>query len=122
MLPRCSGSDSNSGADVVSNKFQFGGRPRMPHQIKGLKFLIEKKGIGALFWDPGVGKTAPTWDYLSVLALKSPAQEVRVLVVAPIAAVDTGVTQAKEWASPQLSGWAEEVGESVEQKGDARAG
>jgi len=105
----------------VSNKFQFGGRPRMPHQIKGLKFLIEKKGIGALFWDPGVGKTAPTWDYLSVLALKSPAQEVRVLVVAPIAAVDTWVNQAKEWASPQVSVWAEVVGGSIRQKGDTLA-
>src|SRR5690625_7900382 len=93
----------------------------MPHQITGLKFLIEKKGIGALFWDPGVGKTAPTWDYLSVLALKSPAQEVRVLVVAPIAAVDTGVNQAKERASPQASGWAEAAGGWMRQQGNRRA-
>src|SRR5690625_7607818 len=106
MLPRCSGSDSNSGADVVSNKFQFGGRPRMPHQIKGLKFLREQKGPGAPLWDPGVGKTAPTWDYLSVLALKSPAQEVRVLVVAPLAAVDTCAQPAKEWAAPHGAGGA----------------
>lgn len=93
----------------------------MKHQIRGLKYLIKKRGIAALLWDPGVGKTTPTWDYMSLLALKSPSKEARVLVVAPIAAVDTWVLEAEKWASPQVSYWAEVLGGSIRQKGDTLA-
>lgn len=105
----------------MSRKFIFGGRPRRPHQVKGLRFLIKKRGVGGLLFDPGTGKTAVAWDYMSILALAHPAQEARVLVVAPIAAVDTWVTQAEEWASPQVSYWAEVLGGSIKQKGDTLA-
>lgn len=63
----------------------------MSHQIEGVKFLESVDGIGALLWDPGVGKTGATLSYIDQLAVKY--GEVRVLVVAPLTAADTWVLQ-----------------------------
>lgn len=64
----------------------------MQHQQEGVKFLDSVDGIGALLWDPGVGKTGATLSWVDSLAARQ--KEVRVLVVAPLAAVDTWVFQA----------------------------
>lgn len=107
-------------------KFIPGGPPRYAHQKRGLWKIIKSKGIAALLFDPGTGKTATTLDYLALLALKAPpgpdgAREVRVLVVSPLAAVDTWVLQAQEWLGPQVNFWAEALGGTLLQRGEALA-
>lgn len=63
----------------------------MKHQKAGVKFLRKMDGVGALLWEPGVGKTGATLAYIDWLAKKQ--GEVRVLVVAPLTAADTWVLQ-----------------------------
>lgn len=63
----------------------------MQHQQDGVKFLDSVDGIGALLWDPGVGKTGATAAWIDRLADR--IHEVRVLVVAPLTAADTWVLQ-----------------------------
>lgn len=99
----------------MGEKFIPGGPPRYMHQREGLRKIIETKGVTALLMDPGTGKTATTLDYCSLLALKLGVA--RVLVVAPLAAVDTWVDQAGKWVSPQVNYWAEAVGGSVLERG-----
>jgi len=64
----------------------------MSHQAEGVKFLESVDGIGALLYDPGVGKTGTTLAWIDTLAARQ--KEVRVLVVAPLTAADTWVFQA----------------------------
>lgn len=64
----------------------------MDHQKEGVSFLDSVDGIGALLWDPGVGKTGATLAWVDKLARVH--GEVRVLVVAPKTAADTWVLQA----------------------------
>ena len=64
----------------------------MQHQAEGVKFLDSVDGIGALLYEPGVGKTGTTLSWIDRLADKQ--GEVRVLVVAPLTAADTWVLQA----------------------------
>lgn len=103
------------------SKFITGGPPRYEHQKKGLNKLIRTGGVGALLFDPGLGKTATTLDYASLLALKSPTGEARVLVAAPLVAVDTWVDQAEKWVSPQVNFWAEALGGNLLQRAEAIA-
>lgn len=63
----------------------------MSHQREGVKFLDSVDGIGALLWDPGVGKTGATLAWIDSLADR--VGQVRVLVVAPLTAADTWVLQ-----------------------------
>lgn len=100
-------------------KFEFGGPPRFAHQKRGLKKLIDCKGVGALLMEPGTGKTAVTLDYCSLLALASPRREARVLVTGPLAAVDQWALQAPKWVSPQVNVWAEALGGSGIQRIEA---
>lgn len=67
----------------------------MAHQKEGVKFLKKVNGVGALLWDPGVGKTGATAAYFDHLAKKY--GEVRVLVVAPLTAADTWVLQPQDF-------------------------
>jgi SNF2 family DNA or RNA helicase len=106
---------------AARNIFVPGGPPRMAHQKRGLTKMIRTHGVCALLFDPGTGKTATTLDYLSLLALKSPTGEARVLVVAPLAAVDTWVIQAETYVSPQVHYWAEALGGSLVQRAEALA-
>lgn len=99
----------------MGQKFIPGGPPRYEHQKAGLRKIIETKGITALLMDPGVGKTAVALDYCSLLALKQGTA--RVLVIAPLAAVDTWVDQAGKWVSPQVNYWAEALGGTVLERG-----
>ena len=63
----------------------------MQHQTDGVAFLESVDGIGALLWEPGVGKTGATAAWIDKLAERQ--REVRVLVVAPLTAADTWVLQ-----------------------------
>src|SRR6478735_153209 len=63
----------------------------MQHQRDGVAFLESVDGIGALLWEPGVGKTGATAAWIDKLAERQ--REVRVLVVAPLTAADTWVLQ-----------------------------
>jgi len=64
----------------------------MDHQKEGVKFLDSVDGIGALLWDPGVGKTGATLAWVDKMAKRK--GEFRVLVVSPKTAIDTWVLQA----------------------------
>lgn len=94
------------------------GPSRFDHQNRALRKIIETKGRCALLMDPGLGKTAVVLDYLSILAQASNAQ-VRALVLAPLAAVDTWVIQARQYIDPsKVAVWAEVPGGTVRQKLD----
>ena len=67
----------------------------MPHQEEGVKFLETVDGIGALLYDPGVGKTGTAMTWLDNLAARK--GEVRVLVVSPLTAADTWVSQVPDF-------------------------
>lgn len=102
-------------------KFIPAGPPRYAHQKQALRRMIEAKGIYALLMEPGVGKTAPTLDYLSILALKARPdarglREIRVLVLSPKAAVDNWVIQSEKYVHPDVNVWAEALGGSLLQK------
>lgn len=98
--------------------FEPGGPVRFAHQRRGLAKLIANRG-GALLFDPGLGKTAVVLDYSCLLALKAPSGEARVLVVCPLAAVDTWVLQARTFVSPQVNYWAEALGGNLKQRAEA---
>lgn len=102
-------------------KFEPGGPPRFAHQRKALNTMIRTGGVTALLMDPGTGKTAVAIDYACLLALKARSGEARVLVVAPLAAVDTWVMQVEQFASPQVSYWAEALGGTIRQRAEALA-
>lgn len=100
--------------------YRFTGPSRFAHQREGLRRLVQQRGVGALLMDPGLGKTATVVDYLGLLAHKS-GDEVRVLVVAPLAAVDTWVTQLDTFLGPSVNYWAEVLGGSILQRAEALA-
>lgn len=107
-------------------KFEPKGPPRYEHQKRGLAKLIETKGVGALLFDPGTGKTMTTLDFISLLALKAQpdengVREVRILVVAPLVAIDTWVIQAEQYLSDQVNFWAEALGGSINQRAESLA-
>lgn len=102
-------------------KFEPGGPERFSHQRRGLNTMIRTGGVTALLMDPGTGKTAVAIDYACLLALKAASGEARVLVVAPLAAVDTWVLQVEKFASPQVNYWAEALGGSIQQRAEALA-
>lgn len=101
--------------------FTPGGPPRFAHQRAGLRDIIRNRGVHALLFDPGTGKTATTLDYASLLALKSPSGVARVLVVAPLAAVDTWVLQSETFVASDVAVHAEVLGGSVRQRAERMA-
>lgn len=103
-----------------SNIFVPGGPARYAHQERGLRKLIASKGVGALLFEPGTGKTATTLDLVSVLALTK-GRPVRVLVTAPLAAVDTWVSQSMTYVADGIDVWAEALGGSLVQRAEAIA-
>lgn len=94
------------------------GPPRFKHQRQGLRDIIRNRGVHALLFDPGTGKTATTLDYASLLALKSPTRHARVLVIGPLAAIDTWVDQAPVYISENVSFYAEAIGGSIKQRAE----
>lgn len=105
---------------MTQNKILY--RPRGPvrfeHQRRALRRIIETRGRCALLLDPGTGKTAVAIDYASLLALKA-NRPVRVLVLAPVVALDSWVGQATAFASHDVAVWAEALGGTVLQRADA---
>jgi SNF2 family DNA or RNA helicase len=102
-------------------KYEPKGPPRYRHQRRGLNKMLATGGRTALLFDPGTGKTAVVLDYAGLLALKSPRGEARVLVVAPLAAVDTWVMQAETYVTDQVHVWAEVLGGSIVQRAQGLA-
>lgn len=105
-------------------KFVPGGPERFAHQKLGLNRLIKQRGVGALLFDPGLGKTGTAIDFISVLALKKhqmEQEEARVLVVCPLVAVDTWVAQMGTFASPDVNFWAEAVGGNLLERSETLA-
>lgn len=100
-------------------RFIPGGPTRYRHQRKGLRRILKTNGVCALLMDPGTGKTATALDFASILALKK--GEARVLVVAPLAAIDTWVIQSAIYVSPQVDYWAEALGSSIKSRYEALA-
>jgi len=74
-------------------KYRMVTQPR-DYQRKALKFLVQNKGIGALLMDPGTGKTWVVINYLGLLAARY--GEVKVLVSAPLSALDTWVDETEK--------------------------
>lgn len=93
--------------------FITGGPTRYAHQVAGLRKMISTGGVTALLMEPGTGKTCVVIDYAALLAIKSPRREARILVVCPLAAIDTWVTQTEQFISPQVNYWAEAIGGSI---------
>lgn len=93
----------------MATNLHMSGPPRYAHQTQGLRWLIKQRGVAALVFDPGTGKTATTVDYLNVLANKLPGQEVRAIVVCPSVALDTWVTEIRKWLGESVNFWAETV-------------
>lgn len=102
-------------------KFEPKGPPTYLHQRRALRKLIKTNGCGALLHDPGLGKSRVVLNYASILALKHPDREVKVLVIAPLAAVDTWILQAEEYVSEQVNVWAEALGGTMIQRIEALA-
>lgn len=96
------------------------GPPRWEHQRRGLRKLIETRGQCALLFSPGLGKSATVLDYASLLAVTS-RRETRVLVLAPLAALDTWVLQAQQYVAPDIDLWAEVLGGSIRQRAESLA-
>lgn len=104
------------------SKFIPGGPKRFDHQKRALKKVIQNKGTAALLMSPGTGKTAVAIDYASILALKKPkGEQARVLVIAPLAAVDSWVYQARTFVHPDVQFWAEALAGSRIQRAEALA-
>lgn len=99
--------------------FTPAGPPRFAHQRRGLHDVIRNRGVHALLWDPGVGKTATVLDYASLLALKAPTGHAKVLVLAPLAALDTWTSQAETYVAEGVRIHAEALGGSIRQKAEA---
>lgn len=81
--------------------FAFAEPPPYQHQLDALKFLIDKDGTAALFFEVGTGKSRCVIDYLGVLTY-STSLPVRVLVCAPRSVQDTWQLQVDEWGSPSV--------------------
>ena len=97
------------------------GPKRFDHQKRGLKKMIQTGGVTALLFDPGLGKTATVLDFASILALKSARGEARVLVVCPLAAVDTWVMQAEDYVVDDVNVWAEAIGGTIQERAETLA-
>lgn len=108
---------------MTEKRIQY--RPRGPvrfeHQKQALRRIIETRGRCALLLEPGTGKTAVAIDYASLLALKA-ERSIRVLVLAPVVALDSWVGQTSGFASHGVAVWAEALGGTVLQRAEALAG
>lgn len=100
--------------------FRPRGEARYAHQKQVLRRIIETRGVCALLCDPGTGKTACVIDYASALALKT-QRPIRVLVLAPLVALDSWVGQTAKYAAEGVAVWAEALGGSVAQRAEVLA-
>jgi superfamily II DNA or RNA helicase len=98
--------------------FTLPGPPLFEHQVKTVRRIIETNGVCALLLDPGTGKTRCAITYASMLAAKA-QREVRVLVLSPVAALDTWVDQAVQYAAVGQQVTAMALGGRVDQRATA---
>lgn len=96
--------------------FRPRGEPRYLYQKRALRRIVETRGVCALLMDPGTGKTAVAIDYASLLALKT-ERTIRVLVLAPVVALDSWVGQIAKYSAEGLPVWAEAIGGSIRERG-----
>lgn len=98
--------------------YHFADPPPYEHQVRVLQRIIETKGRTAILADPGTGKTRCVIDYAGMLATKM-QDEVRVLVIPPLAAIDGWVEQALDYLPEGIGLWAEAVGGSIVKRAEA---
>ena len=107
-------------------KYRFKSKP-FEHQRRGLKRLW-KQGSGALFWEPGTGKTKTALDFAAALYLKGDVE--RVLILCPINAMQVwpdqmekhlGVMQSTLTPQGKVIEKAEQIREEVEWYGERKA-
>jgi len=104
-------------------KYRFKSKP-FKHQRRGLKRLW-KQGSGALFWEPGTGKTKTALDFAAALYLKEGG--LKVLVLCPINAMQVwpaqmekhlGVHQSTLIPQGKVIEKADQIREEIEWYGD----
>lgn len=83
----------------MTSSYAFATEP-MAHQRAALRKILETRGRTMLAMEPGTGKTKVALDYMGMLATKFGAQ--RVLVTAPLSALDTWELQADLHLPPAL--------------------
>ena len=96
--------------------YTFVDPPPFAHQRDGIAKIIETRGACALLCEPGTGKTRITLDYAAMLATRF--GEVRVLVIAPVAALDTWVTQAETFVPDAVDVWGEVLSGSIPKRAE----
>lgn len=110
----------------MTNVFTPRGPARFKHQRQGLHDLIVNRGVHALLFDPGLGKTSTVLDYASLLALKADPNSdgervARLLVAAPLAATDTWTMQAVTYVADGVTVRGEVLSGSIRQKSERMA-
>lgn len=101
--------------------FVLPGPPLYAHQVATVRRIIETGGVCALLLEPGTGKTRCAITYASMLAAKA-RREVRVLVLSPVAALDTWVDQTVAYAAVGQSVTAMALGGPVPERAEALRG
>ena len=96
--------------------YTFADPPPFAHQRDAISKVIETRGACALLCEPGTGKTRVALDYSAMLA--SHLGEARVLVVAPLAALDTWITQAETFVPHDIDVWGEVLSGSIVKRAD----
>jgi len=96
--------------------YTFADPPPFAHQRDAISKVIETRGACALLCEPGTGKTRVALDYSAMLA--SHLGEARVLVVAPLAALDTWITQAETFVPHSVDVWGEVLSGSIVKRAD----
>lgn len=99
--------------------YTFADPPPFQHQQEALKKILETRGSCALLCEPGTGKTRVALDYSAILAHH--LGEVRVLVVAPVAALDTWITQAETFVPEDVDLWGEVLNGSIPRRAERLA-
>lgn len=103
-------------------QYYFASPPPYPHQQEAVEKMLATKGRTALLMEPGTGKTRSVIDYLSLLATAKRGT-IRTLVVAPVAALDTWIEQAGQYAPDEdtlnpVSVYGEVLEGSIEERAD----
>lgn len=83
-------------------QYHFANPEPYAHQVEALQKMLATKGRTALLMEPGTGKTRSVIDYLSLLATAKRGP-IRTLVVAPVAALDTWIEQAGQYAPDETT-------------------
>ena len=61
--------------------------PLFAHQSRGVEFLVQRQGIGALFMECGTGKTRTVLESYAALRQRTPG--IKLIVFAPLSLLNT---------------------------------